>query len=125
MSTKPKRQFGVWMDNRHATVVGHETPDATGFSILGHVENPGPEKNSNENAANHQEQALVQKYFKEIGHLMVNAEEVHLTGTGTIQEQFTHYLADTPQFKNVDATDSTSNQMSEEALVAFVTGKFG
>ncbi len=125
MSTKPKRQFGVWMDNRHATVVGHETPDATGFSILGHVENPGPEKNSNENAANHQEQALVQKYFKEIGHLMVNAEEVHLTGTGTIQEQFTHYLADTPQFKNVVATDSTSNQMSEEALVAFVAGKFG
>ncbi len=125
MSTKPKRQFGVWMDNRHATVVGHETPDATGFSILGHVENPGPEKNSNENAANHQEQALVQKYFKEIGHLMVNAEEVHLTGTGTIQEQFTHYLADTPQFKNVVATDSTSNQTSEEALVAFITGKFG
>lgn len=125
MSAKPKRQFGVWMDNRHATVVGHETPDATGFSILGHVENPGPEKNSNENAANHQEQALVQKYFKEIGNLMVNATEVHLTGTGTIQEQFTHYLADTPQFKNVVATDSTSNHMSDEALVAFVSGKFG
>ncbi len=113
------------MDNRHATVVGHETPDATGFSILGHVENPGPEKNSNENAANHQEQALVQKYFKEIGNLMVNATEAHLTGTGTIQEQFTHYLADTPQFKNVVATDSTSNQMSEEALLVFVAGKFG
>ena len=125
MSAKPKRQFGVWMDNRHATVVGHETPDATGFSILGHVENPGPEKNSNENAANHQEQALVQKYFKEIGNLMVNATEAHLTGTGTIQEQFTHYLADTPQFKNVVATDSTSNQMSEEALLVFVAGKFG
>jgi len=125
MSTKAKRQFGVWMDNRHATVVGHESPDATGFSILGHVKNPGPEKNSNENAANHREQALVQKYFKEIGHLMVNAEEVHLTGTGTIQEQFTHYLADTPQFKNVVTTDSTSNSMSDEALVALVTAKFG
>lgn len=113
------------MDNRHATIIGRETPDATGFSILGHVENPGPEKNSNENAANHQEQALVQKYFKEIGHLMVNAAEVHLTGTGTIQEQFTHFLADTPQFKSVVTTDSTSNQMTDEALVAFVTGKFG
>ena len=125
MSTKPKRQFGVWMDNHHATVVGRETPEAVGFTVLGHVENPGPEKNSNENAANHQEKALVQKYFKEIGNLMGNVDEVHLTGTGTIQEQFTHYLADTPQFKNVVATDSTSNQMSEEALVAFVAGKFG
>lgn len=125
MSTKPKRQFGVWMDNRHATIVGHETPDATGFVILGHVENPGPEKNSNENAANHQEQALVQKYFKEIGNLMGTVDEVHVTGTGTIQEQFAHYLADTPRFKHVVTTDSTSNQMSDEALLALVTAKFG
>ncbi len=30
---------------------------------------------------------------------MQNAEEVHVTGTGTSQEQFTHYMAGTPQFK--------------------------
>ena len=98
------------MDTQHATVVGYETPDATGFTILGHIDNPG--------------KALVQKYFKEIGNLMVNAEEVHLTGTGTIQEQFTHYLAATPQFKNVVTTDSTSNPMGDDALLAFVSAKF-
>jgi hypothetical protein len=124
MSNKTKKQFGVWMDSHHATVVGHETPDATGFTILGHVTNPGPDGNSNENASNHQEKALTQKYFKEIGNLMVNAEEVHLTGTGKIQEQFTHYLAATPQFKNVVTSDSTANKMSDAALVAFVDAKF-
>jgi hypothetical protein len=31
---------------------------------------------------------------------MQNAGEVHLTGTGTSQEQLMRYMADTPQFKN-------------------------
>lgn len=121
---KTKKQFGVWMDTHHATVVGHESPEAEEFNILGHVTNPGPDKNSNENASNNQAKALLHKYFKEIGNLMVNAEEVHLTGTGTVQEHFTHYLADTPQFKNVVTTDCTSNKMSDEALVELFTSKF-
>lgn len=124
MSAKIKKRFGVWMDNHHATVVGHETPDATGFTVLGHVSNPGAGGNSSENAANHLEMTLTQKYFKEIGALMVNAEEVHLTGTGTIQEQFTHYLAETPQFKNAVTTDCTSNKMSDEKLVEFIGARF-
>lgn len=112
------------MDTHHATVVGHETPETAEFTILGHVTNPGPDNNSNENSSNHQAMALTQKYFREIGALMVNAEEIHLTGTGTIQEQFTHYLAATPQFKNVTTSDSTSNKMSDAALVEFVDAKF-
>lgn len=124
MSNRTKMQFCVWMDTHHATIVGRETPDSTRFTILGHVNNPGPDGNSNENASNHQEKALTQKYFKEIGNLMVNAEEVHLTGTGTIQEQFTHYLAATPKFKNVVTTDCTSNKMSDVALVELVSVKF-
>ena len=47
---------------------------------------------------------------------MQNAEEVHLTGTGTSQEQLMHYMADTPQFKNTVSNESTSNKMSDEIL---------
>lgn len=112
------------MDNHHATVVGYETPAATEFTVIGHAKNPGPGGNSNENAANHLEITLAQKFFKEIGALMVNAEEVHITGTGTIQEQFLHYLRDTAQFKNTVAAESTSKPMSDQELVAFVSAKF-
>ena len=55
---------------------------------------------------------------------MQNAEEVHVTGTGTIQEQFIHYLADTPQFKNTVAKETTSNKMSDENLIKFIAEKF-
>jgi ribosomal protein L13 len=55
---------------------------------------------------------------------MQNAEEVHLTGTGTSQEQFMRYMADTPQFKNTVTQESTSNKMSDENLAAYIGAQF-
>ncbi len=111
------------MDTHHATLVGFD-PATAAFTVLGHAKNPGPGPNSSENAANNLEITLVQKYFKEIcGHL-VNADEVHLTGSGTIQEQFMRYLGETPQFKKTVVTESTSNPMSDDRLVEFMTSHF-
>jgi stalled ribosome rescue protein Dom34 len=124
MSVKHKKQFGVWLDTRHATVIGFRDPQATEFSVLAHVENSGAGSNSSENAANNREKTLLHQYFKEITRHMQNADEIHLTGTGTIQEQFTHYLADTPQFKNTLTTESTSNKMSDESLLEYVAAQF-
>ena len=111
------------MDTHHATVVGCD-PTSAEFTVLGHAKNPGPAANSNENASNNQEVTLVQKYFKEIGRLLVNAEEIHLTGTGQIQEQFRRYLGEAPQFKKSVVSESTSNEMSDKKLVELVSSRF-
>ncbi|MCJ8165653.1 hypothetical protein MKJ04_12445 [Pontibacter sp. E15-1] len=124
MSEKTKKQFGVWLDSTHATVVGRELADSGDFVILAEAKNDGPGSNSNENAANNAEQTLQQKFFKEITTHMQNAEEVHVTGTGISQEQFMHFLAQTAQFKNTVATDSTSLRMSDEKLVEYIDQKF-
>ena len=124
MSVKNKKQFGIWMDTHQATIIGHADATTDEFSVLGHAKNPGADGNSNENAAQNQQKTLRQQFFKEITGHMPNAEEVHVTGTGTIQEQFIHYLAETPQFKNTTARECTSNKMSDERLVEFITGKF-
>jgi len=123
MSEKTKRRFGIWMDTHHATIVGYD-PAATEFTVLGHAKNPGPGANSNENAANNLEITLTQKYFKEIGRHLENADEVHVTGTGTIQEQFLRYLGETAQFKKTVVSESTSNPMSDEKLVEFISTHF-
>ena len=121
MSVKTKKQFGVWIDTQHATIVGRESIDDGAFIILGHVKNSGADSNSNENAANNQKIALTQKFFKEIASKMPNIDEVHITGTGQIQEEFMNFLADTPQYKNAVSNESTSNKMSDEQLLAFIT----
>jgi stalled ribosome rescue protein Dom34 len=112
------------MDSQHATVAGMQGPDSTELVILGHVKNPGAGRNSNENAANHEEIALTHKFFKDIAALMPNVDEIHVTGTGQVQEQFIHFLAATPQYKHAVSSESTSNKMGDEQLLAFFTKHF-
>lgn len=123
MSTKNKKQFGVWMDTQHAIIVGRENVDTGNFVILAHTKSGDPESYSNENAANNAEKSSLQKLFKEITSHMQNVDEVHVTGTGTAQEQFIHYLAQTPQFKNAVAKESTSNKMSDEKLIEYMSSQ--
>lgn len=124
MSSKNKKQFGVWMDSHHATIIGRENIDTGDFVILGHVKNDGAGSNSNENAANNLERTLTGKFFKEINAFMQNVDEIHVTGTGQIQEQFIKHMSETPQFKHIVATESTSNKMSDEKLIEFISDKF-
>ena len=123
MSAKSKKQFGVWMDARNATIIGRE--NTTGdFVILGHAKNEGQSGNSNENAGNNAERGHLTKYFKEINVLTQNMDELHVTGTGQVQEQFIRFLSESPQFKNVVAKESTSNKMADEKLLEFFRTQF-
>ena len=124
MTQKNKKQFGVWMDTHHATVVGRANADTENFTVLAVAGNAGAEHNTSEKNQNNDERTLQHKFFKEILSHMQNAEEVHLTGTGTSQEQLMRYMADTPQFKNTVTQESTSNKMSDENLVAYIGAKF-
>jgi len=112
------------MDSHHATLIGRQQVDTGDFVVLHHAKNAGAESNSSENASNNQEKTNLQKYFKEIASHMQNAEEFHVTGPGTVQEQFIKYMADTPQFKNAIPKESTSTKMSDEKLVEFFKQKF-
>ena len=124
MSTKNKKLFGVWMDSHNATIVGNEEGVNEEFIVLGHVINDGADKNSNEKNLNNQEISLTLKFFKEIASKMPNIDEIHITGTGQVQEQFIKFLAETPQYKNVISTESTSNKMSDENLALFIMKHF-
>lgn len=119
-----KKQFGVWMDSHHATIVGKKDIDNGVFVVLAHVANAGADSNSNEKTEHNSEITLQHKFFKEMTAHMQNVDEIHVTGTGTAQEQFIHHLAETPQYKNVVAKESTSNKMSDEKLIAFISEKF-
>jgi hypothetical protein len=119
-----QKQFGVWMDTQHATVVGSDNTEAGTLTVLAHISgeevSPSP-SNKNEN---NQKIMLQAKFFKEIATHLQNATYLHATGTGQVQEQFMHYLAETPQFKNTKTEESTTNRMSDERLVEFFAEKF-
>jgi len=124
MSDKNKKSFGVWMDSHNATIVGKQNVDNGEFVVLGHVKNAWPDNNSNEKNSNNQEISLTQKFFKDIAIVMPNIDQIHITGTGQSQEQFINFLAETPQYKNVVSSESTSNRMSDENLTAYIAEYF-
>jgi stalled ribosome rescue protein Dom34 len=124
MSQKNKKQFGVWMDTHQATVVGRANADAPDFSVLGYAGDASAETNGSIRNEHSDEKPSQAKFFKQILAHMQNAEEVHITGTGTSQEQLINYMADTPQFKNTVTKESTSNKMSDEKLAEFIAAKF-
>jgi stalled ribosome rescue protein Dom34 len=119
-----QKQFGVWMDNHQAAVVGSENTEGEPLTVLAHVKGEIIAPNSNENNYNNHEKTVQAKFFKEIASHMLNATHVHVTGTGQAQEKFIRYLAATPQFKNSKTAESTSNKMSDKKLIEYITGKF-
>ena len=124
MTQKNKKQFGVWMDTHHATIVGRANAETEEFTVIAVAGSGGDKHNTSEKNVRNDEKQSQHQFFKEILSHMQNAEEVHLTGTGTSQEQFMHYMAATPQFKNTVTKESTSNKMSDENLAAYIGAKF-
>jgi stalled ribosome rescue protein Dom34 len=123
MTMNNQKQFGVWMDNHQAAVVGSDNTEGGTLIILAHVKGEINSPNSNEKNSNNNEKTIQAKFFKEIASHLTNATHIHVTGTGQVQEQFIHYLADTPQFKNSKTAESTSNKMSDEKLIEYITAK--
>ena len=107
------------MDSSHATVIGRTDVDSGDFKVIYTAKNEKSVGNSNENTGNNHEKTSLHKYFKEIASQMPNAEEIHVTGPGTVQEQFIKYMAETPQYKNTLTSESTSNKMRDQKLVEF------
>ena len=124
MSEKIKKQFGVWLNSNHAIIVGKEDEANAGFKIIGEEFSKDTPNNSNENTGNNAVRNSQLKLFKSITSHMQNVDELHITGTGVSQEQFIHYLSETPQYKKTVTEKSTSNEMSKESLVEFISEKF-
>jgi stalled ribosome rescue protein Dom34 len=120
-----KKLAGLWMDTEKAIVVkNHDAQNAFKFFLCSPVKAEIQHGNSSENAGNNAERTNRVKFFKEIEHLLINSQEVYVTGPGTVQEEFKKYLHDTAQFKDLKINLDTAQQMSEEQVLEKVKEHF-
>lgn len=120
-----KKLAGIWMDTENATVVkNHDIENAFMFFICEPVKRIVQGGNSSEKSANNAEISNTAKFFKDLEHLITNTQELYLTGTGVIQEQFKRYLSETAQFKNLKVTLGTDQKMSPEQFLEEVKQHF-
>ncbi len=118
-----QKKFGVWMDTQQATIVSSDNQASDSLVIIAHINGEVVTHNTSEKNEHNDKRTLQLKFFKEISSHLQNATYLHATGTGQIQEQFIHYLAATPQFKNLKTEESTANKMSDEKLLEFFSPK--
>ncbi|WPO84023.1 hypothetical protein SD427_06750 [Chryseobacterium sp. JJR-5R] len=120
-----KKLAGLWMDTEKAIVVkNHDAQNAFKFFLCSPVKAEVQHGNSSENAGNNAERTNRAKFFKEIEHLLINSQEVYVTGPGTVQEEFKKHLHETAQFKDLKVTLDTAQQMSEEQVLEKVKEHF-
>lgn len=120
-----KKLAGLWIDSEKAVVVkNHDAQNAFKFFLCSPIKAEIQHGNSSENAGNNAERTNKVKFFKEVEHLLTNSQEVYITGPGKIQEELKHYLHDTAQFKNLDITLDTAQQMSDEQVLETVKNHF-
>jgi len=120
-----KKLAGLWIDSEKAVVVkNHDAQNAFKFFLCSPVKAEIQHGNSSENAGNNAERTNKVKFFKEVEHLLTNSQEVYITGPGKIQEELKHYLHDTAQFKNLNITLDTAQQMSDEEVLEKVKNHF-
>jgi hypothetical protein len=119
-----QRKFGVWMDTEHATIARTVDHNPGTLEIVAHINREEVATTPLNKNENRQKKMLQQKFFKEIAGWLENATHLHATGTGQVQEQFIHYLSETPQFKNIIMEESTANKMSDKRLLEYFAEKF-
>ena len=113
-----QKKFGVWMDTQQAVIVGSNGTDEENLVVLAHVKGEEISQNSSEKTSNNQAKMVLAKFFKEITTHLQNATLIHLTGTGTAQEQFIHYLKET-QF---DTESRLKNEINSVEEIHFTPG---
>lgn len=55
---------------------------------------------------------------------LISDDEIHVIGNSIAQEKFIKYLSETPQYKIVEAFESTSNKMIDEKLTEYISSNF-
>ena len=117
---------GLWIDTEKAIVAkNHDEQSASEFFLCNPVKHEIQHGNSNEHTGNNAEQTNKRKFFKEIAELLVNSEKVLITGPGTIQEELKSHLLSTPEYKDLDITLQTSQQMGDQQVLETVKSHFG
>lgn len=112
---KLEKLAGVWMDHHEAHIISnHDGQEVTSMQIKGHVKADENHRYGSEVTAHNSKVTNLHKFFHEIMEHLTNTQKLHLLGTGTAQEEFTHYLANIPQWQKLKVSDEPTGKMNAE-----------
>ncbi len=118
---KTTKYLGIWMDNStaHLIELGQETAET---NVIHSKQEQGMGKN--ENLMHNREQRLQTEYYKELGEVIKNYEEVILFGPTNAKVELMNILKENHHFDNIKIDVKPADKMTDNQQIAFVKDYF-
>lgn len=120
------KKLGIWMDHSNAHLIEFTTDSNETESIAGKFTNDTKEHGSgrNENQMNNKVQQHQSEYYKKLGEVIKNYEEVILFGPTDAKAELFNVLKADNNFEKVKIEVEQGDKMSENQQHAFVRDYF-
>ena len=116
-----KQNAGVWLNNIEAMIITNNSGNGNDhYSIQGKVKARQNQGSGSEHGMNKAEHSELLKYYKSLSILLLTYDEIFVFGPGKSQEQFHNHLKKNAQFRNKQITIGSSDQLTDNQMIAKV-----
>lgn len=115
--------LGIYMDHSTAHLMEFST-DEIHTKIIPSAFSPEDDDFKGERHTHYKEQHELAAFYKELGEIMLNYEEVLLFGPTEAKEELFNLLKTAPRFEKLKITIKTSDKINENQKHAFVRDYF-
>lgn len=122
---KTEKKAGIWMDHAHAHLIEYADPMITNVVTSNSThEEKGETRPEGEKRMHNKDQQLESKYYKELGELIKNYDEVLLFGPTDAKTELSNILENDKGFPKVKIEIMQTDKMSEKDEHSFVRDFF-
>lgn len=123
---KTTKQLGIWMDNSTAHIIelGQESTETRIIHSKFTHEEREQSLSKGENRMHNKEQQLQAEYYKELGEVIKNYEQVILFGPTNAKVELMNVLQEDHHFYNIRIDTKSADKMTDNQQVAFVKDYF-
>ena len=119
------KSLGIWMDHASANVMEFADPMVTTVITSDFTHEAKEESiNKNENLMHNKEQHEQKAYYKELGNIIKNYEEVLLFGPTNAKAELHNLLKEDHHFADIQIQVKQADKMTEHQQHAFVKEHF-
>ncbi len=121
-----KKRLGIWMDHSNAHIIEFSTEKMETQTLDAKFTNEekGESLGKSEQLMHNKEQHLQAEFYKELGEIIKNYDEVLLFGPTSAKTELHNILKENHHFDKIKIETATSDKMTENQKYAFLKEHF-
>ncbi len=126
MNYKGKKVTGVWIDHKHAYLIG--TPDRNNDGTYGIIKKIEAveliDHNRSEKTHHTKEDQILKGLYKDVTAQLESDDAIYIIGPGTAQEELRNFLKENKHFKDKEIEIGTADHLTTNEMIAQIRTHF-